>query len=394
LPQANHMPREVGIYRRIFPKASETFIHEQAQSLTRYRPTFILNTLLREIPFPTVALSANDQFRVKQALFLLTRSPRLFTAMKGLEGLSLIHAHFGPDGVYAMPLAEHLGLPLVVTFHGYDITLNRTSPWPLYSPLYGQLLLHEHQLKTKAAGFIAVSRFIQQRLLAQGYPEHKIIQHYIGVDTTRFKPSAHPAPERYILCVGRHTAKKGIATLLKAFARIASQHPSVQLLQVGAGKLTEQLQELTRTLGISEQVRFLGALPHEQVLRLMQGATIFALPSEQAQNGDSEALGIVFNEASACGVPVVSTRHGGIPEAVRDGETGFLVAERDDQALAARLDLLLSDPIMARSMGARGRDFVCAHFDLHKQAQELEAIYDRLTLQPSPALEKVTNPLR
>ena len=102
-------------------------------------------------------------------------------------------------------------------------------------------------------------------------------------------------------------------------------------------------------------------------------------PARQAKNGDSEALGIVFNEASSCGIPVVATWHGGIPEAVLDGETGFLVQEKDDAALAERLDSLVSDADLARRMGRRGRDYVCEVFNLHKQTLLLEQIYDEVT---------------
>ncbi len=143
--------------------------------------------------------------------------------------------------------------------------------------------------------------------------------------------------------------------------------------------MTAGLNALATALGINNCVRFLGAQPHETVLNLMRGAEIFALPSQTAKNGDSEALGIVFNEASACGVPIVSTWHGGIPEAVLDGETGFLVPERDDAALAEKLDTLLSDRALGEKMGQRGREFVCEVFDIRKQTVKLEGIYDSLT---------------
>jgi len=125
-------------------------------------------------------------------------------------------------------------------------------------------------------------------------------------------------------------------------------------------------------------VSFLGAKPSEIVRSLMQQCEVFCLPSRTAKDGNSETLGIVFNEASACGKPVVSTLHGGIPEAVLNGETGLLVEENDHKALAEKLDFLLSNPDAAKKMGRRGREFVCDVFDLHKQTQKLELIYDDL----------------
>ncbi len=369
--------KEIGIYRRVFPLISEAFIKEQARNMMRYKPTFISSTLLGEIPFQNVSLSSDDFCGIRQAIFLLTRSPSIFRHLDTLDQLSLIHAHFGPDGVYAMALAEKLKVPFLVTFHGYDITISRTAILQTGKLLYYQLIFHEQELKRKASAFIAVSHFIRTKLLEKGYPEEKIIQNYIGVDTVKFSPGSR-ATERYILCVGRHTQKKGIDTLLRAFARIARKYPSVSLIQVGTGSMTAELNTLAKALGIDNRVQFLGAQPHEQVLQLMRDAEIFALPSQIAKDGSCEGLPIVINEASACGVPVVSTWHSGIPEAVLDGETGFLVPERDDAALAEKLDTLLSDRALGKQMGQRGREFVCEMFDIRKQTVKLEAIYDSL----------------
>ena len=375
--------KPIGIYLRTFPRISEAFVIEQAHHLRQYKPTFITSTLLQETALPHVALSQNDLFKLKQITHVLTRDPNLFrNYWSVLSNLALIHAHFGPNGVYAIALAEKLKIPFLVTFHGYDITLTRKAIWRTGKLLYYQLIFHEAELKRKASAFIAVSNFIRNKLIEQGYPQEKIIQHYIGVDTAKFSPSSQKADERYILCVGRHTEKKGIDTLLRAFASIAVKHPSVTLLQVGQGELTTKLQALTRQLGIDKRVRFLGAQPHSTVLQLMQQAEIFALPSQIAKSGECEGLPIVILEASACAVPVVSTYHSGIPEAVIDGETGFLVSEKDDKSLAEKLDILLSDRAWSQKMGQQGRELINEKFDIRKQTAKLETIYDSLILNP------------
>ncbi len=371
--------KPIGIYLRTFPRISEAFVIEQGNHLHQYEPTFVTNTLLKSTSLPHIALSQDDKFKLRQINYLLTQNPDLFrNHWSNFNNLSLIHAHFGPNGVYAMPLAEKLKIPLVVTFHGYDITLTRKAIWRTGKLLYYQFLFHEQKLKRKASVFIAVSQFIQNKLIEQGYPQEKIIQHYIGVDTVKFSPVFQQTDERYILCVGRHTEKKGIATLLRAFARIAVKHLDVTLLQVGHGSLTGKLQTLAKQLGIDRRVRFLGAQPHEKVLQLMQQAEIFALPSQTAKSGECEGLPIVILEASACSVPVVSTYHSGIPEAVINGETGFLVSEKDDRCLAQKLDILLSDRSLGKKMGAQGREFIDEKFDIRKQTAKLEAIYNSL----------------
>ncbi len=371
--------KPIGIYLRTFPRISEAFVIEQAHHLRKYQPTFVASTLLQETSLPHVALSQHDKFKLKQINHVLTRDPGLFrNHWPVLSNLSLIHAHFGPNGVYAMALAEKLKIPFLVTFHGYDITLTRKAIWRTGKLLYYQLIFHEQELQRKASAFIAVSNFIRNKLVEQGYPQEKIIQHYIGVDTAKFCPSSQKADRRYILCVGRHTEKKGINTLLRAFARIAVKHPDVVLLQVGRGELTAELEKLTKQLGIDSRVHFLGAQPHETVLQLMQQAEIFALPSQIAKSGECEGLPIVILEASACGVPVVSTYHSGIPEAVIDSETGLLVSEKDDRSLAEKLDILLSDRTLGKKMGQQGRELINQKFDIGKQTAKLEEIYDSL----------------
>jgi glycosyltransferase involved in cell wall biosynthesis len=367
---------KVGIYRTVYPYISEAFITEQISAMKRYEPVVIMRKRLKEITADNIAISDYDFFGLKQKIFTLTRAMTVFPKKEIFSSLKLIHAHFGPDGVYAMSLAVKLGIPFIVTFHGFDITMSRKSLWLSKSPTIYQFLLHENELKKKCSVFLADSGFIRHKLIENRYPEEKIIQHYIGVDTQKFIPVNNKGNDRYILSVGRHVAKKGIDTLLRAFARIASKHPDVMLFQIGTGDMTDSLQSLSNILGIGERVRFLGAQPHASVRPLMQCAEIFCLPSQTADDGDSEALGIVFNEASSCGIPVVATWHGGIPEAVIDGETGLLVPEKDDGDLADKLDNLLSDRELGRKMGRRGREYVCEIFDVHKQTAKLEAIYD------------------
>ncbi|MFQ4140993.1 glycosyltransferase [Chlorogloeopsis sp. ULAP02] len=163
---------------------------------------------------------------------------------------------------------------------------------------------------------------------------------------------------------------------MKAFARIAKKYPDISLIQVGTGSMTVQLQALANELGISNQVRFLGAQPHEVIQKLMRNAEIFALPSQIANNGNSEGLPIVIMEAAACGIPVISTWHSAIPDVVLDGKTGFLVPEKDDKSLAEKIDILLCDRALGKKLGIQGRAWICENFDIRKQTHKLEKIYD------------------
>lgn len=370
--------KTVGMYRKTFPLVSETFISEQASGLTRYNPFFIVGKLIKEIPFPHVALNQQEQGGLKQSIHYLTRSPDVFKPTSTLKHLNLIHAHFGPDGVYAMALAERLNIPFLVSIYGYDATISAKTL--LRAPLAYQFLLHERELQQKASVILANSKFLCQTLLKRGYPPEKVVLQYLGVDVDKFTPERTNSEERYILCVARHTEKKGIDTLLRAFARIANKHPDVTLIQVGSGSLSQELHTLTDELGMKQRVRFLGSQPYDVVQKLTHRAELYALPSQTARDGDCEGLPCVLLEASACGIPIVSTWHSGIPEAVMDGETGFLVNEKDDVTLAEKMDILLSDRALGQQMGQRGREFVCDCFAAQKCIAKLEQIYDSVVV--------------
>ena len=343
--------------------------------MRRYAPVMLTRTRHATGPLETVALSDRRLGHIRGKAFALTRSARLFGELPALQ---LIHAHFGPDGVYAQSLARALGIPYLVTFHGFDATMNRAALWRTRKLYIAQFLLHERALQRTAAAFIAISKFIRDKLVERRYPADKIIQHYIGVDTERFQPGTRSASP-YVLCVARAVEKKGVATVVRAFARVAAKYPQVRLVHVGEGPLLGELRALVQELGLGDRVELRGAAEHDVVRELMRGASVFAVASCTAGDGDAEGLGIVFNEASACGVPVVATAHGGIPEAVIHGETGLLSAERDDAAMAQHLDAVLGDVALAARLGARGREYVCDRFDVRKQTAKLEEVYDRYT---------------
>lgn len=368
--------KQLGLFRMSYPHLSETFIAAQAANLQRYVPLFLLKARLGKLAWDSVAVSDHDWLKIREKLYYLSRSPRLFPQRRRLQGLSLIHAHFGFDAAYALPLAQSLGKPLLVTYHGTDVMMSDEAMRRQDKPHFSHYLKAQPELRQHGAAFITVSKFLQQRLLEKGYPAERVVQHYVGVDTGLIVPAGERGAARYILSVARHVEVKGVDTLLRAFALIAPKYPDVRLVQVGSGPDTASLKALAQQLGIAAQVDFLGAQPHAKVRELMQHAEIFAHTSRTAADGTMEALGIVLNEASACATPIVCTRHGGMTETVLEGETGLLAAERDHEAIAGHFSALLTDRELGRRMGQRGRELVCDCFDLKKQTLKLEKIYD------------------
>jgi glycosyltransferase involved in cell wall biosynthesis len=286
----------------------------------------------------------------------------------------LVYAHFAPDGYAAMELADRLGVPLVTALHGYDVTMTDQA---IGATRLGREYLHGRAgLQRKGALFVSCSSFVRRCSLEMGYPAERSIVHAIGVDVHRFQPPPAGRRENVVLFVGRLVEKKGCANLLDAMALVQERNSAVELVVIGDGPLRNEYEAQAARLTL--RCRFLGTQPSSVVRAWMARATVFCVPSVVAASGDAEGFGMVFIEAQAMGLPVVSTLSGGIPEAVQHGETGLLVAQRDPHGLAAALLLLLENGDVWRRYSAAGRKRVVEQFDLAQQTGRLETIFEQL----------------
>jgi len=372
--------RQVGIFRHNLFKLSEPFIAQQAQRLQRYRPLYLGRLRYGAPPPGAEALALEDlapQMRLLPAAWhMLSASPHPYLHMLQGRRPDLIHAHFGVEGVYALPLAARLGVPLVTTFHGFDATLSPAGL--LANPAWARYALGRGRLARQGSLFIAASNFLREKLLALGFPPARVVVHYIGVDPSSIAPRPAAQEEPVLLHVARLEEVKGTSFLIRAFARIAPQHPHARLVIIGDGKLRHSLERLARETGFAERISFLGAQSHEEVLGWMRRAAMLVLPSVKTQSGREEGLGMVMLEAAATGVPGIGSRVGGIPEGIAEGETGFLVPERDPEALSAAIGTLLATPALRQRMGEQARRRVERLFDIRRQTAALEDIYDGL----------------
>jgi glycosyltransferase involved in cell wall biosynthesis len=373
-------PRIVAIFRHNLFRISEPFITEQAQHLRRYRPLFVGRKRFGPPPDGTTSLALEDVYSSftlpRIGWQMLTGGMRPYLRLLERTHPSLIHAHFGIEGVSALKLATHLKIPLVTTFHGFDATLKTHAM--LASPAYFRYPLLRRRLAREGDLFLCASSFIRNRLLDAGFPESRTHTHYIGVDCQTIRPRADSEEQPLILHVARLVEVKGTRYLLRAFARVARNCDGVRLLIIGDGPLRRPLQALAVSLGVAERVEFLGALPHTEVLAWMRKAAMLVLPGIRTATGREEGLGMVLLEAAATGVPLIGSRIGGIPECIVDGKTGFLVRERDAEALAQRIAELIEDPGRRHSMGVAGRALIEDRFDIERQTAALERFYDSL----------------
>lgn len=366
----------VAIVRHNLFEPSETFIRAQAGALTRYAPFFVARRHLHDRPSGVSAWSTLEEgSRFDDALYSITGRSKAMQGLLREQKADVVHAHFGPDGLYASHSARMLGLPLVITLHGRDVTVTRRDLLRSKRPVATRYALGRSSLGRDADLIICVSDEIKRAAVTAGIAERKLTTHYIGVDTGLY--SEHVGPrEPYVVHVARLVEKKGTADLIDAFAKVAAAHPDHRLIIVGEGPLAASLKERAAATPVAARIEFRGRQTAESVRALVGRAQLFVLPSVTATNGDREGLPIALIEAMSLGTPILSTRHSGIPEAISSPEVGTLVAERDVEGLARSLHELLGDPAGSSEMGRAGARRAREQFDLARQTQALERIYD------------------
>jgi glycosyltransferase involved in cell wall biosynthesis len=307
--------------------------------------------------------------------FLLTRpharsASRIKTGIHFLQGVYAaylmqswrvehIHAHFADRATtMALVASRLLDIPYSFTAHANDIYVN-------------PVMLGD---KMAGAKFVATCTGYNERHLtamANGSSD-KIKRIYHGLDTSHYEREERERPHKPLaLAVGQLKEKKGFIYLLEACRILRDQGYEFECHIVGEGPQRTMLQTKIFHLGLEEIVYLLGALPHQAVIDAYREATIFVLPAVVSQDGDRDGIPNVILEAQAMELPVVSTRHSGIPEVVKDGINGLLVEPADTAALAQAIAKLLEDSALCVEMGQRGRQIVTEKFDVDRNAQSL-----------------------
>jgi glycosyltransferase involved in cell wall biosynthesis len=279
--------------------------------------------------------------------------------------VELVHVHFGYAANDVVPVTRHR--PYVLSLHGHDVT--------------GLLDAQPDRYRATAPAVDALvvpSQFLAAAAAHAGFDPARTHVIPSGVDTTFFTPTPQPVGPPTVAFVGRFVEKKGLRTLFAAWPAIASAAPDARLELIGDGPL--------RDLVPSGDPRVDHRLPdpsqrREQVRELMRRATVVVTPSQTGPDGDSESLLLVNLEAAASGRPVVSTRHGGIPEYVVEGTTGLLVQPGDPAALADAVVRVLGDRSLATSLGAAGADHA-KQYDARACTSRVDDLYDELLRRP------------
>ncbi|MDH4094677.1 MAG: glycosyltransferase [Betaproteobacteria bacterium] len=283
-------------------------------------------------------------------------------------GADVALAEYGTTGAEVLDACVEAHLPLVVYFYGFDAW--REPIARRYRPAYERMF-------REAQAIVAVSRSIRDLLEAWGAPREKLHHVVCGADQAAFQGATPAEAPPHFLAVGRFVDKKAPQLTVSAFRDAHAVEPAATLTMVGDGPLLEHTRRHAASLGLQDAISFPGVLAPKEVIGLMRNARAFVQHSVAAADGDREGTPVALLEAQMAGLPVVSTRHSGIPEIVADGETGILVDERDAAAMGRAMARLAQDPGLADAMGKAARQRALAHFSQRRTLAQLAEILTR-----------------
>lgn len=341
---------------------SAGFVHAQV-SRSAFRPVVVSHNATENVDaFPIRPLVRLDGLaRVVPPRRWESARTTALRALALAHRSRLVHVHFGYVVRDVLPFVHKTGLPLVLSLHGDDATALPSRQPGHYEPVVDAV-----------AAVVVPSAFLADVVAAIGFDRDRIHVIPSGVDLTLFRPTPLP-PEPVVAFVGRLVEKKGLDVLLAAWPAVRAAVPAARLVVLGAGPVASLLPT------DDPSVRHLAPEPGRrasQVREVLSSARVVTTPSHTSSSGDAESLLLVNLEAQASGRPVVTTRHGGIPEFVSD-ESAVLVGEGEAAGLADALVRVLADESVATSMGAAG-PAVAARFDVAIGAARVDELYRSL----------------
>lgn len=276
--------------------------------------------------------------------------------------IDVVLVEYGMTGLAVMNACERANVPFVVHFHGYDA----------YSYKYLERYAERYKLMfNKAAALIAVSKDMVEQLVRLGAIREKISYIPSGADPDMFANAAPGKSEPIFVSVGRFVDKKAHYLTLLAFKKVNERFPQARLIFAGNGPFLGICKEIANAYGLNGSVKFLGPVSHGKVAEIMRTARAFVLHCITPDSGNREGTPNVIMEASAMGLPIVSTKHTGIMDVVVHGETGFLVEERDVDAMADYMLKLLENPKLAEKMGRAGRERIRQYFTIDISSEKV-----------------------
>ncbi|WP_338359080.1 glycosyltransferase [Yeosuana marina] len=280
--------------------------------------------------------------------------------------IQLVLAQYGNTGNRIVQICKHLNIPMITHFHGYD-----ASKFSVIEACknYKEVFLYSSYI-------IVVSILMEKQLTELGCPKEKVIYNPYGPDPS-FLDIKPLFTKTTFIGLGRFVDKKAPYYNILAFKQAVDQFPHARLVLGGQGELFEVCKNLVRYLKIEDNVIFPGVLTKEEFSGYLSEGLAFVQHSVTAIDGNQEGTPVAILEASAAGVPVISTIHAGIPDVIKDGETGFLVPEHNVDAMAEKMILLIENKLKAMQMGKNGKERIATHFTLEQHIHKIDMLIDK-----------------
>ena len=349
---------------------SETFIQAH-----KYIPNMNIKFYYQEIP-PTIlegkgALGFQRKWiRVLHRILIEgTNSPfsyneDIFARSLRKEKINCVLAEYGPTGAGVLKICRWLKIPLLVHFHGYDASKHKTLEQ--YKTDYKDMFQY-------ASAVIVVSKVMQDRIEELGCPSEKIYYNPYGPQS-RFLAMKPSLDQKLFISAGRFVDKKAHYYTILAFNEVLKVHPDARLVIAGDGVLLNTCINLVRNLKIEHAVEFPGVITHNEFENYLKIARAYVQHSITTLDGDMEGTPVSILEASAAGLPVISTFHAGIPDVILDGKTGLLVNEHDIQGMIAHMLFILENLEKAKQIGVNGKRRIKKYFSMDKHLSVLQDI--------------------
>ena len=286
----------------------------------------------------------------------LSRSEHSLKYLLKKKKIDCVLAEYGATAAASLQVIQSLHLPLIVHFHGFDASDKNVLL--KYKKKYVEVFQY-------AKFVVAVSKKMSDDLISLGCPQNKIVLSTYGPNSDFF--NVEPVfISKHFAAIGRVVDKKAPHLTIMAFAKVVKKYPEARLFFGGKGKLLSTCKDLVKELEIGEQVFFLGRLSRAEIVKLFTASLAFVQHSVTAASGDSEGTPVAILEASAAGLPVIATRHAGIPDVIEHGKTGYLVEEGDAEGMAEYMIELCENPEKGKIMGLNGKRNIGLNFTIEK----------------------------
>lgn len=310
--------------------------------------------------------------KIQLPFFILAEILFCLRMIKKLD-VDIIHAQWSlPQGLAGVICKYFIDIPCITTIHGSD---TYGLQYPGVKWLNSKVIEHSDVCTANSKATARMAGNISKRrnilVIPMGVnPSFFSTDRKYSDEKTRLESN-----EKRILCVGRLIDLKGIDYLIRAFPRVLKKYPEAKLIIVGSGPLKDDLLTLSRCLHLGSKVIFIDKVPQKELPRMYLSASLFVLSSIVNEKGETEGLGVVLLEAMACGLPVIGSNVGGIPDIIKDGETGLLFKQKDPDDLAEKMIKLLSDEKLRDKVVENGLNLVKQNFSWEVISDKFLKIY-------------------